>query len=279
MRILNLIENTKGREGCAFAHGLSFYVETRGHRLLLDLGPSAETLQNAGRLLVDLSQVDTVVLSHGHYDHAGGILAFAEKNERAVLYMQESAADAHFSDDGEAAKVRYRYNGIDPRIALLPQVRFLRGDFEIDEELSLFTITKRTREAPFTNRRLMVWAGEAGGFLPDDFRHEQYLVIRQEGKRILLSGCAHNGILGILDAFAEKYQGAPDLVVSGFHLMKKTAYSKEELQEIEGIARELTKYPTRFVTCHCTGEEAFLRMKAIMGAQLAYVRSGEEVRV
>ena len=67
MRIINLIENTEGRSGCAYAHGLSFYVETEKHRLLMDLGPSGETLQNAQALGIDLAKVDTVILSHGHY--------------------------------------------------------------------------------------------------------------------------------------------------------------------------------------------------------------------
>lgn len=140
MRIMNLMENTKGREGCVFAHGLSFYVETAKHRLLLDLGPSEETLTNAQRLGVDLSLVDTVILSHGHYDHSGGLLAFAEKNAKAVIYMQESATGEFFADDGAEVCRQYRYIGIDQRIKELSQVRRLRGDFTIDEELEVFTI-------------------------------------------------------------------------------------------------------------------------------------------
>jgi len=75
----------------------------------------------------------------------------------------------------------------------------------------------------------------------------------EDGKRILISGCAHNGILSILDAYREKYGAFPDLAISGFHLMKKTPYREEELDEVYAIARELKTYPTRFVTCHCTG--------------------------
>ena len=273
MRIVNLIENTEGRAGCAFAHGLSFYAETEKHRLLLDLGPSEETLKNADRLGIDLSAVDTVILSHGHYDHAGGILAFAKRNARAAIYMQASAAGEYFADDGPDAPVRYRYIGIDKGIADLPQTRRLRGDYVLDEEVELFTVKERRRELPFTNRRLLV-RGE-DGYWPDDFSHEQYLVLREKGKMVLMSGCAHNGILNILEAFRGKYGKAPELVVSGFHLMKKSPYREEELREIEEIAKKLTEYPTRFITCHCTGEEAYRRMKSVMGRQLEYVHSGE----
>ena len=94
---------------------------------------------------------------------------------------------------------------------------------------------------------------------------------------ILMSGCAHSGILSIMDAFCERYGKAPDLVISGFHLMKKKEYREEEVFEIKEIARELTAYPTKFVTCHCTGMPAFDMMKEIMGDQLEYVHSGEEI--
>lgn len=276
MKIINLIENTKGHEGCAYAHGLSFYVETTKHKLLLDLGPSEETLHNADKLGVNLKEVDTVILSHGHYDHSGGIIPFARINPDATIYMQENANGDYYADDGENAKdERYRYIGIDKNIAKLPQVVKLSGDYIIDDELELFTIKKRSHALPFTNNRLLI--KERGGFARDSFLHEQYLVIRDGETRILLSGCAHNGMLSILDAFRDKYDAAPDVVISGFHLMKKTEYSKEEIQEITDIGNELKKYSTHFITCHCTGEPAYEIMKPIMGEQLQYVHCGEEV--
>ncbi|MBO4776250.1 MAG: MBL fold metallo-hydrolase [Lachnospiraceae bacterium] len=275
MKILNLIENTEGRSGCLFAHGLSFYVETKKHKLLLDLGPSEETIQNAGALGIDLSAVDTVVLSHGHYDHSGGILPFTKVNDKALIYMQESAVKDYYADDGEEALERFRYIGIDKDIAKLPQVRFINGDTVIDDELELFVIGKRSHELPFTNKRLLVKKGDE--FERDGFGHEHFLVIHQDGKSILMSGCAHNGILSILDAYMERYKKAPDLVVSGFHLMKKTDYTESEIKEVESIARELKKYPTQFVTCHCTGIPAYDIMKSIMGEKLEYAHSGEEI--
>ena len=276
MKIINLIENTEGAGGCIYAHGLSFYVETEKHKLLLDLGPSGETIENARTLGLDLSVVDTVILSHGHYDHSGGIIPFTKVNDKALIYMQESAVGDYFADDGMDAPERFRYIGIDKNIAALPQVRFLKDDTVIDDELEVFVIKNRSHELPFTNKRLLVRAGD--GYKRDDFVHEHFLVIHQEGKSILMSGCAHNGILSILDAYKEKFGGAPDLVVSGFHLMKKTDYSDSELEEIKAIAAELKVYPTKFVTCHCTGTAAFDVMKSIMGDSLEYVHSGEEVK-
>ena len=68
------MENTCGARECLFEHGLSIYIETGLHRLLVDTGASDAFLTNAGRLGIDLRAVDTVVVSHGHYDHAGGVI-------------------------------------------------------------------------------------------------------------------------------------------------------------------------------------------------------------
>ena len=78
-------------------------------------------------------------------------------------------------------------------------------------------------------------------------------------------------------SYKEKYGNVPDLVVSGFHLMKKSDYRDSEIEEIKAIANELKDYPTKFVTCHCTGTAAYDVMKNIMGDSLEYVHSGEEV--
>ena len=130
LKIVNLIENTEGRSECSYEHGLSFYIETEGHKVLLDLGQTDDSIRNAESLRVDLRAVDTVVLSHGHYDHSGGIIPFSRINDRAVIYMQKAAGGEYYADDGiMAGNDRYRYIGIDKDILKLPQVRLLQGDY------------------------------------------------------------------------------------------------------------------------------------------------------
>lgn len=275
MRIVNLIEDTKGNSECIAAHGLSFYIETAGHRMLLDAGPSPDTLENAKALKINLSAIDTVVLSHGHYDHSGGIIPFTKINDMAKIYFQEGAVKDYYADDGLKALERYRYIGIDKSIANLPQAVLLNGDTVIDSETEVFTIKTRTHKLPSTNKNLLIKKGDS--FEHDDFSHEHFLVVRENGKSYLLSGCAHNGILSILDAYKEKYNEAPDVVISGFHLMKKSGYDEKEIEEIKEIARELKNYPSRFITCHCTGIPAYEIMKPILNEKIEYVHSGEEI--
>ena len=271
MKIIVLMEDTCGNRACAYEHGLSLYIETKNHKLLMDAGASDRTLENAAKLGVDLSQVDMVVLSHGHYDHAGALRTFREMNRSAVIYMQQSALADYYHGE--------RYIGIDKEIGRMPGVRLLSGGLTIDEEISVFTGITGRRFWPGSNIGLSVrMSGDAGQeqSVQDVFAHEQCLVIREE-KNLLLSGCAHNGILNILDRYRELYGGNPDVVISGFHMMKKTDYTEEEKTVIRQTAEELGKTDAIFYTGHCTGQRAIDLMKPILGEQLQQIRCGMEL--
>lgn len=271
MKIINLMEDTDGKNGCLYEHGLSFYIETNHHKLLLDTGASKATLENAKKLGIDLTQVDTVILSHGHYDHSGGIMAFAKLNPNAKIYLQRSAGFDYYNLKDNKEK----YIGIDKTILELPQVRLLDGNYRLDEELFLFTNV--TGRKYWAKSNLLLKRKINGEFVQDIFDHEQCLVITDDKQHILLSGCAHNGILNILEAYDTYFKTAPSMVISGFHLIKKEPYESEEIQMIQETAKELQKRDTVFYTGHCTGLEAFDIMKEIMQDQLVFVHSGMKV--
>ena len=277
MKIINLVENEQESSGCEAAHGLSFYVETENHKLLFDSSPSEVVIRNAQKLDVDLPTVDTVILSHGHYDHSGGILSFVELNPQAKIYMQQNAGGEYYAFDGE--EKGFRYIGIDKKILSLPQVQLLKGDTKLDDELQVFTVDQRAYPLPSTNKRLRELCN--GQYIQDEFHHEQNLLLTADGKKILFCGCAHNGILNVMETLERKLgpTSLPDLVIGGFHLMKRTEFSEADNSEITEIANRLKSYKAHFATCHCTGLPVFNQMKEIMGEQLSYVRSGDEVIV
>lgn len=276
MKIINLMEDTEGSCGCLCEHGLSFYIETVHHHLLMDTGASDATLENARRLGVDLNTVDTVILSHGHYDHSGGILPFAAQNPGARIYMRRSAGGDYYHMRQDCC----RYIGIDKDILQLPQLVLTDGDVRIDDELYLFTGITGQRCRANSNRSLTCRRQDGSGqeiYEQDTFAHEQCLVLTSEGRHILLSGCAHNGILNILDRYHEIFHGDPDLVLSGFHLAQKAEYTEGDILTIQCIARELLKTGSMFYTGHCTGQKAYDIMKEIMGSRLACFHSGDRI--
>ena len=267
MKIVILMEDTKGEQEVSAEHGLSLYIETGHHKILADTGASDRTWENAGALGVDLTDVDTVFLSHGHYDHTGGVLTFARSHPKARIYMQKTAAGAYYHGE--------RYIGIDREILDLAGLHLLEGNFRIDSELEIFSEIQGRRYWPKSNEALSELVG--GRQMQDSFQHEQCLVIREGEETVLISGCAHNGILNILDRFEQLYHTCPSKVISGFHMAKKSAYKEEEIQIIRDTAKQLCHYPARFYTGHCTGQEAFDRMKEIMGDQLVAIHAGDRI--
>ncbi|MBO5992547.1 MAG: hypothetical protein J6P76_00265, partial [Acidaminococcaceae bacterium] len=107
---------------------------------------------------------------------------------------------------------------------------------------------------------------------PEDFRHEQYLLIEEDGRRILFSGCSHKGILNIASWFR------PDVLVGGFHFMGVPLddAGKKRLTEAAEI---LCSYPTVYYTGHCTGVEQYQFMKQLMGERLRYIAAGSRVEL
>ncbi len=267
MRIICLAENTEGASGCAAEHGLCLYIETKEHKILMDTGASDLFAINAEKLGIDLRAVDTVILSHGHYDHSGGLLRFSEINPEAKIYMRSNACGDYYHGE--------RYIGIDKRICSLPQVIFTDEYMEIDSGLTLFSgITGRKF---FSKSNLALTEKINDTEIQDSFSHEQCLVISEKEKNILVSGCAHNGILNILEKYRSIYNSDPYAVISGFHMMKKTEHNEEEKEIIRSTASELMKTDTIYFSGHCTGIPAFEMMKEIMGDKLTAIHSGDKI--
>ena len=249
MKAVTLMENTACREDLRSEHGLSLYIETETHKILFDAGQSAAFAENAQMLGVDLQSVDFAVLSHGHYDHGGGLGKFLEVNERAPVYVSSHAFGPHYSANG--------YIGLDGNLQKNSRIRYVAEETVLSEGVSLH----RVEAMPSDTAGLTM--EENGERKPDDFRHEQYLLIEEKERRILISGCSHKGILQIMDAFR------PDVLVGGFHFMKIEA---EEV--LKAAAEKLLGYETVYYTGHCTGQKQYEYLKSIMGGRLHYIAAG-----
>ncbi len=151
MKIITLVEDTKGVDGCGYEHGLSLYIETQNHKLLMDCGTTDMFLKNAEVLGIDISQVDSVFLSHGHYDHSGGIIPFTKCNSKAKIYLQKTAGEDYYHLTEEIEK----YAGIDKKILELPQSVLLEGDKKIDEELFVYSNISGERCLPKGNQDIV----------------------------------------------------------------------------------------------------------------------------
>ncbi len=256
MKIVVLVENTSINENLSGEHGLSLYIETEKHKILFDMGQTDLFVKNAKRLGVDLTEVDIAILSHGHYDHGGGLKKFLEINEKAPVYISKYAFEPHYNGTE-------KYIGLDVNLCESKRIVYTDDVIRIAKGLTLYHCNSKEKSYDLGSFGLNKKIGDV--FVPDDFLHEQYLCMEENGKKILLSGCSHKGILNIVEWFK------PDVLIGGFH------FSKFSLDEtLESYAKILDGVDTMYYTCHCTGMEQYQFMKKTM-KKLSYVAVGQMI--
>ncbi len=263
MKLTVLMENTTCNDALCAEHGLSLYIETGDHTILFDTGKTAAFADNAAAMGIDLQAVDLAILSHGHYDHGGGLARFIERNDHAPIYISQHAFTPCYHGSE-------RYIGLDP--ALQGNARFVLvpDALQIDDTLSLSSCNAAPLQQPIDSAGLCVQQGVA--YLPEEFLHEQYLTIREGGKTILISGCSHKGILNIM-AWHK-----PDVLVGGFHFMNEDVSTGKNAR-LDSAAAQLAAYDTQYYTCHCTGQAQYDYLKAQMHGQLHYLATGQVVEL
>lgn len=276
MRVTVLMENSTPSSRLAARHGLSLWLELDdGRRVLFDMGPNDGFLANARSLGVDVTEADLAVVSHGHYDHGGGLGAFlaacGDAGRDVPVYVREHAFEEHVSGTPE----RHHAIGLDPALATDPRVRPTGERCDLGGGLALFSTARRAHPTARSNGRLM--ERRDGALVPDRFLHEQSLLVREGDRLALVSGCSHGGVLNLMDA-AEGLAGAPlTSVVAGFHLMDPSGGTVEDDGLTRSLARELAARPARYLTCHCTGTDAFALLRDELGGRVSYLHVGSRV--
>lgn len=272
MKIVCLIENTSLNDTLISEHGLSFYIETAHHHVLFDLGATGAIIDNAKSLGIDLTKVDTVVISHGHVDHGGGLLAFLKINAHAKIYVHPNAFDTHFSKRQDA----YVFIGLDDSLMPHNQIVFTKNTTKIDDELLIFSDVLEETFKPLANQGLYKLDAQ-GRYKLDDFNHEQHLIVNDQGKQVLFTGCGHRGIVNILNTAIYRKGLHPDIVIGGFHLSRHHGQIEESVPVIKSIGTYLKETKSTYYTGHCTGINPYHHLKKIMHDNLHHIQTGDSI--
>jgi 7,8-dihydropterin-6-yl-methyl-4-(beta-D-ribofuranosyl)aminobenzene 5'-phosphate synthase len=256
MRVTTLMDNSPRPNGLVSGHGLSLGISSLGNEVLFDTGPSSAVVGNAGILGYDLGNVDQVILSHGHYDHGGGLDAFFGVNSKAPLYLKEGADDEFFAERGQEC----RYIGLNLEMLKKNEgrLRWVRNSMEISWNMHLIASFPNTYERPAENLALKVKRGD--GLLQDPFDHEMVLVVREDDGIAIFTGCGHSGVLNMVSATRSRFPNERiKAVVGGFHQMNDPMRSARSSasEEVRKMGRELIRLGCAQVYGgHCTGAEA-----------------------
>ena len=270
MKVTTLLENKTTCDTLRCEHGLSLYIETERHKILFDSGASDAFWENAKALGIDLTQVDIAFLSHAHNDHCGGLLTFLAGNRTAKVYLQKES----FGDYYVVTPEKREFIGLDPKLReYAGRFVMVEGVTRIDDELTLFSGIRTHELLSEANATLRERVGNE--YPHDAFRHEQDLLVTENGKTALFAGCAHSGIVNIINRAEDLLGRAPDYVFAGFHLYNPTLGQSEPRSLVDAVGERLHALKdTCYVTGHCTGDDAYAWLREKLGGRLAYMATG-----
>ena len=235
MKLTVLTENYAGKNFSA-EHGLSYLIEHEGRKILFDTGATDVFIKNAKLLNIDLqSEINTIVLSHGHWDHGGGL-----------EYLNNKTLITHTSSFKKRFRARNKTN-----------IGLTLSKQEIEERYNLITTTK-----PLIENDNIVFLGEIPRLnnfesqttpfiddknIPDFVPDDSALVLIHKDEIIIITGCSHSGICNIIDYAQKKFKRTKvKAVIGGFHLKYDNEQTKKTIDFLK--KREITKiYPS-----HCT---------------------------
>ncbi|WP_341534801.1 MBL fold metallo-hydrolase [Clostridium sardiniense] len=274
LKVTALVENTTVSTDYRCKHGLCLNIKTSNHNILFDLGSDDLFIENAKKLNIDIKDIDIVIISHGHRDHGGGLSTFLEENKKAKIYINRNAFMPHYVSIFGIFK---GFIGLDISNKFNDRIIFVDKNLKIDDELYLFSNVSRRELVAKANNSLLMKIDNK--YIKDNFKHEQNLIITENDRHTLITGCAHNGIVNILDKGEEIVGQNLNTVIGGFHLFNPAMRKHESKELIKAIGDILAIKDTEFYTCHCTGIRAFNILRDELGEQIKYLSTGGIINI
>lgn len=256
MEMAVLVDNTSDDARLAAEHGLSFFLEVSGQKILFDTGQGPALPRNAHLFGIDLNKLDALVLSHGHYDHTGGIPEVLRQNPSLPIYAHPDLFNPRYS---RRESPPHKPIGI-PQAACevlsshLARINWTTVPTRIAKGFWATGAIPRTNDIEDTGGAFYL---DPDGLRPDPIEGDQAIWVNTPKGIVVILGCAHSGVINTLDHIA-KITGAEQFhaVIGGMHLLN--ADQNRLGRTLEALKRYRIQ---KLGPCHCTGQpaQAFLQ--------------------
>lgn len=281
MILTSLIDNTRlnNRTDLAIERGLSIHASTMGKNILFDAGSSEAFCDNATLLNVDINNVDAAVISHRHHDHCNGVTHFLDRNSKAPVYFREcEETNYSFKTFGFKSNV-----GINKQLLAKGASRLILVNQMTEISPNIFIITDLSNKYAKPKGNQYLFTESDGCCKPDSFDHELLLVVKENDGLIVFTGCAHSGVLNMIDTAISHFPKTKiKAVVGGFHLVGLPLFNSigGTKKQIEEIGESILNYPIdKLYTGHCTGMKAYHILKGVLGDRLEYFPTGRSITI
>lgn len=264
---LDVIIDNIATDGLPGEWGLSILVHYGDKVILADAGSSSLFASNLEKMGFNIGDIDYATLSHAHYDHANGMPKFFKENSKAKFYVRETTAENCYA---RKKFIFRKYIGIPKHVLTdyADRIEVVSGDYKLCD--GAYLIPHKTEGLGAIGKKEMMYQRTPKGWKPDDFSHEQSLVLDTDKGLLIINCCSHGGVVNIINevraTFPDKHVYG---IVGGFHLFNKSS------DEIYKVAKAINDTGIDFVcTGHCTKDRAYKILKEELGEKACQLHVG-----
>lgn len=275
VRITTLIEDSMGEHlALKNEHGISFFIETESNFILFDTGQSGHFIENASRLNKDLSKTGHIVLSHGHYDHTGGLRHFINHFGNSFqLHLTRDLLYEKYAFDG----IAYQFIGNDFDLDYLNHKK-IRMNFIVEPIVEIlpgiFIATEFERSASFETINKRFYYRKDGRYILDVFNDEVAVAVDTDKGLIVILGCSHPGPVNMLSSIEKRTGKKIYGVLGGTHLVEA---DEERLQK---TIEFLEKIDIKMIgISHCTGQHGMEEIKKRFSKEFFHNTTGTGIEI
>jgi 7,8-dihydropterin-6-yl-methyl-4-(beta-D-ribofuranosyl)aminobenzene 5'-phosphate synthase len=272
LKINILAEDHVRKRGILGEHGYSILVELDGFRVLFDAGQTEILFLNAEKAGIDISNINALVISHGHYDHCGGVSEFCRLNMHAPVYIHpEAFCERYSSDDGVHSGSKIGISWYRGRNPYRDRTILVEKPLQIHKQIAISGEVPRIVSFEEPPKNFLRRSGN-GDFVTDKVIDEQFMIVKGLKGIYIFVGCSHPGVINCIKYASKLFPGEKLVgLIGGMHLgeANETRIQATIQQFIESGIDVV-------IPLHCSGITATSEMKRLMREKCTLLACGDE---